>query len=163
MVKKQVLGFSEEFPDGVLRRDVAYDGVLSKPYDLPPFSRDPEKRKARVCSHEEQMHERIDALFRHYLVPTGDWKTLALKLADRHVPGFKEYGVRDTQRGRSTLLSKFPKLFDDVERKIVRGLTIDAACKQVAQMPGYSSLKAPSIKRRYYQFKQPFGPKKVRK
>lgn len=161
MGKKIVLGC---FDDGsTFQRSVSYEGVLQKPYDLPPRSRDPGKSKERIDAFHAQMNERITALFEHYLVPFGDWHTLALKLAVSHVDGFKEKGVRDTQRGRSTLLAKFPELFDDVKREIAMGLKVDAACKKVARMPRYRFLTAPSIKRRYYEFKRLDGPKKVRK
>ena len=152
MVKKIVLGLLDD--GSALQRSVSYEGVLLKPYDLPPRSRDPGKSKERIDAFHAQMNERITALFEHYLVPPDDWITLALKLADRHVDGFKEKGVRDTQRGRSTLLSKFPKLFDDVKREIAMGLKVDAACKKVARMRRYRVLTAPSIKRRYYEFKK---------
>ena len=163
MGKKDVLGTSDEFPNVILLRDVSYEGILLVPYDLPAPSRDLQKGKKRLAAYQHEMGLRIAALFQHYLVPLGDWHTLALKLAVSHVDGFKEKGVRDTQRGRSTLLAKFPKLFDDVKREIAMGLKVDAACEKVARMPRYVSLTAPSIKRRYYEFKKLYGPKKVRK
>ena len=163
MTKKQILGYDDSFPGGKHVRNVDYEGILLKPIDPPEFSRDIVKGKLRIDSREQQTAERIKALFEHYHLSDGEWATLALKLADRHVPGFQWKGVRDQQRGRSTLGSKYPELFNDVKLLVKNGDTIKTACQKISRRPAYKSLTAAAIERRYYEYKRSADPKKLRK
>src|SRR5215467_4634563 len=82
-----------------------YDGILGKPFRLPKLILSRSKVPVITPSQLEQvvrayqsglrymieapLKERIDALFKHFGLQPEDWKSLAMKLAAWHVPGFQ--------------------------------------------------------------------------
>jgi len=87
-----------------MKRHKPYSGVLKKPIRLGPTTKSGtilSKREADVESINRQTKLRLKALFDHYDIPQDDskisWEELALRLADRHVSGFK---VSEAPHGR---------------------------------------------------------------
>jgi hypothetical protein len=82
-----------------------YDGILGKPFRLPKLILSRSKEPLITPNQMEQvvrayqsglrytlenpLKERIDALFKHFDLQAEDWKSLAMKLAAQHVPGFQ--------------------------------------------------------------------------
>jgi hypothetical protein len=50
---------------------------------------------------EVARNERIEALFAHFAVPRGEWQSLALSLAEKHVRGFQLAAKRGPKPGKS--------------------------------------------------------------
>jgi hypothetical protein len=65
----------------------------------------------------DDLAERMEALFQHYNVPLRDWRSLALALAVKHVPGFS---VRPPKRKKRIETLWHLRMFHDFVMKTLR-------------------------------------------
>ncbi len=100
-----------------------YSGVLATPMKL--HSAGPrillqETLPAREAEakrkNAEQLAERVVALFKHYGVAPGDFATLAMKLAQAHVPGFRIREPGEGGRGRPSGIGTSEEIIERVEQ-----------------------------------------------
>lgn len=125
-----------------------YTGVLATPMQVHrPRARILAQETRRVREGEaerknlEQFAERVDALFKHYGVVSGDFVSLAMELAQAHVPGFRfrEPGVR--RQGRPSNIGTAEDIMDRVEqfREIIPladKMGLKRACEITSERPG---------------------------
>ena len=105
------------------KRTGNYSGVLATPMQV-------HRSGARILGGEtlrareaeakrknlEQFVERVVALFKHYGVAPGDFVTLAMKLAQAHVPGFRFREPGERGRGRPSGIGTAEEIIERVEQ-----------------------------------------------
>ena len=135
------------------KRTGKYSGVLATPMRLHRYPREtlvggavPEetwraKQGEADAKNREQFFERVEALFKHYGVAQGDFVSLAIKLAQAHVPGlrFREPGERG--RGRPFGVGTGEEFCERVEQfreilLLADKLGVKQACKHVSSRKG---------------------------
>ncbi len=110
------------------KRTDKYSGVLATPMRFHRYPREtlvggvvPEETwRAKQVEDErknlEQFVERVVALFKHYGVAPGDFATLAMKLAQAHVPGFRFREPGERGRGRPSGIGTAEEIIERVEQ-----------------------------------------------
>ena len=95
-----------------------YTGELAKPLEMSPYLHMVGWRLApgdllpRDTPEYLVQARRVELLFEHYQVKSGDWHSLAMKLAAVHVPGLQVVAptMPKRRRGRPRKLAKSPRL-----------------------------------------------------
>ena len=163
------------------RKPAEYYGVLLKPIRVTDLNRQAKKegyplflstrakRMQRDREIETGRQERISALFKHYDLELGQWRDLALALANQHVPGFtvipNDSGVEITDELKS-------RFYRYVNRRRANwagaGASIRAVCNKLPNDPEFQRLfpelvggaralqnlhsKAKELRRRYVEW-----------
>ncbi len=106
------------------KRTGNYSGVLATPRQVHRSGAGILLEEEELCAREgeakrknlEQFVERVVALFKHYGVAQGDFVTLAMKLAQAHVPGFRFREPGERGRGRPSGIGTAEEIIERVEQ-----------------------------------------------
>lgn len=140
-----------------------YSGALANPIPLPApagiLMTEEQWTERRKQAYAEGFREKVPLLFEHFQIPLGDWQSLAILLAQTHVPGF--LGITPERRGpkrfwtRSMMILFMEEMQTEVDGPKKR--SISDAAKTLARRPEWKErLKqhckpAEVLRRKYHE------------
>ena len=165
------------------RIDKKYKGSLKNPIKIPPPNKPPSNKKKALLgiqSNEqssqalttftesrseyalEQTLKKLSLLLEHYKIDKkaeNPWLFLALKLAKKHVPGFKIETENKGGRKLQWCDGKLLKLYAEVEEMLLNnekkhGFNIGSACRNLIKRPEWGSYSEKTLRTKYSQAKQ---------